>query len=163
MLINNLPEVQNLREVCYFTLLHPQTDNITMPPDPRTITCSFVEMINSRNPEGLRDLMAENHLFTDSLGQTVEGKETMYAAWKDYFRMAPDYEIVCEKMLRSGNTVVILGRARGTCAFEGRLSPANHWEIPAAWKAVIRKNRVAQWQVYADNEPVRRILAAAKF
>ncbi len=134
-----------------------------MPPSPLTITRSFVAMINARNAEGLRDLMAENHLFTDSLGQTVEGQEAMYAAWKAYFRMAPDYEIVCEKMLCAGNTVVILGRARGTCAPGGSLSPANHWDVPAAWKAVIRKNRVAQWQVYADNEPVRRILAAAKF
>lgn len=134
-----------------------------MSSDPLTITNSFMEKINARNPEGLRDLMAENHLFTDSLGQTIEGREAMYEAWKAYFRMMPDYEIVCEKILSSGNTVVILGRARGTCAFEGRLSPANHWDIPAAWKAVIRNNRVAEWQVYADNEPVRKILQAAKF
>lgn len=134
-----------------------------MPSNPIAVTRSFVEMINAHNPEGLRDLMAGNHRFTDSLGQTTEGKEAMYAAWKAYFHMMPDYEIVCEKMLCTGDTVVILGRAGGTCAFEGQLSPANHWDIPAAWKAVIRKNRVAEWQVYADNEPVRKILQAAKF
>lgn len=135
----------------------------TMPSNPLAVTRSFVEMINARNPEGLRDLLAGNHRFTDSLGQTIEGKEAMYDAWKTYFRMTPDYEIICEKMLRSGATVVILGRARGTYAPGGSISPANHWNVPAAWKAVIRNNRVAEWQVYADNEPVRKIIEAAKF
>ena len=38
------------------------------------------------------------------------------------------------------------------------LRPENRWEIPAAWQANIRGERVAVWRVFADLEPVRRIL-----
>lgn len=32
------------------------------------------------------------------------------------------------------------------------------WRIPAAWRAVVAGDRIAEWQIYADNEPVREIL-----
>ena len=32
------------------------------------------------------------------------------------------------------------------------------WEIPAAWKAVVRDGLVAHWQVFADNQPVRKLM-----
>jgi hypothetical protein len=34
--------------------------------------------------------------------------------------------------------------------------------MPAAWKAVILGDRVAEWRVFADNKPVYEILAARR-
>ena len=35
---------------------------------------------------------------------------------------------------------------------------ATKWQTPAAWKARIRGPLVAEWRVYADNEPIRAIM-----
>jgi len=32
------------------------------------------------------------------------------------------------------------------------------WTVPTAWRAVVRNGQVAEWQVYADNEPLRASL-----
>ena len=51
----------------------------------------FMERINRRDAEGLAALMTEDHVFTDSLGQTVRGREKMRAGWKGYFAFCPDF------------------------------------------------------------------------
>jgi hypothetical protein len=38
------------------------------------------------------------------------------------------------------------------------LPKGNFWKTPAAWRAVIKEGKVAVWQVYADNEPIRAIM-----
>jgi hypothetical protein len=53
----------------------------------------------------------------------------------------------------------MLGKAAGTYAVDGQLPLENHWELPAAWKAVVRDGQVSHWQVYADNQPVRDIMS----
>ena len=56
----------------------------------------------------------------------------------------------------------LFGTARATYAPGGSFAPENRWEIPAAWSVVVRDGRIAEWQVYADNSPVYRILEAAR-
>jgi SnoaL-like domain len=112
-------------------------------------------------------MMTEDHLFVDSLGATVRGREAMRGAWNGYFRLFPDYQIAIELQLARGAVVLACGSARGTY---GALPPAvrapqevqraSSWSAPAAWRAVVRDGRVAEWQVYCDNEPARRVLAA---
>ena len=41
---------------------------------------------------------------------------------------------------------------------DGRLEAENRWETPAAWRAVIEHDRVAEWRVYADLEPLRAVM-----
>jgi len=45
----------------------------------------------------------------------------------------------------------------------GELLPKNHWEIPAAWKAVVQRGRISEWRVYADNEPVWKIMGVKRY
>lgn len=52
------------------------------------------------------------------------------------------------------NVVALLGTAQGTYSVRGHMLAENHWEIPAAWKAVVHRGRVSEWRVYADNDPV---------
>ena len=73
-----------------------------------------------------------------------------------------DYSIEVESTLCDGPVVVLFGMARGTYAPDGALRAKNRWETPAALRAVIEDGKVAEWRVYADNEPIRRVIAESK-
>jgi ketosteroid isomerase-like protein len=123
------------------------------------IVLSFIRSINQHDVAKLRELMSEDHLFVDAVGETVRGREQMGNAWKAYFQIIPDYEIIAETLLQEGEIVGVFGTAQGTYAVNGLLLAENHWKIPAAWKAVVKKNLIAEWRVYGDNEPLRNIMA----
>ena len=116
------------------------------------IFLQFVEEINLHDPKALKALMTTDHLFVDSLGQQVQGATLMEHGWKGYFSMCPDYWMRIGDVIAEEETVLAAGAAGGTINGQS-------WQIPAAWKAVIRENKVAEWRVYADNKPVYAILA----
>jgi ketosteroid isomerase-like protein len=120
---------------------------------------AFIDCINAHDVGGLLDLMTEDHLFVDSLGATIRGREPMRSAWSGYFRMFPDYHIEIERQLTQDGVVLACGMARGTHGIEPQ-EPGDSWSAPAAWRATVRGGRVVEWQVYCDNEPARRVLAA---
>jgi ketosteroid isomerase-like protein len=112
----------------------------------------FVAAINRHDAQGLAALMAPDHLFVDSLGNGVEGPVRMEAGWRGYFAMCPDYWIRADHVVADDSIVLAAGEAGGTIDGAG-------WRTPAAWKAVVRDGRVAEWRVFADNKPVYEILA----
>jgi hypothetical protein len=75
--------------------------------------------------------------------------------------MVPDYSIIVEEIFCDGPVVVMLGKARGTYSTDGELKAENRWETPAAWRAVVEGGLVAEWRVYADNEPMRKLMRQA--
>ena len=81
----------------------------------------------------------------------------MKEGWQKYFQIFPDYLIEIENILENGDNVGIFGTASGSYVTSG--NQRSEWKIPAAWRAVIRKEKVKHWQVYADNEPVWKILS----
>jgi ketosteroid isomerase-like protein len=105
--------------------------------------------------------MTPGHRFIDALGQAVEGREKMQAAWKGYFGMVPDYTITIKEVYGHGPVVVMLSEVGGTYAPDGKMQPENRWKIPAALRARVEDGKVAEWRVYADNEPMRRLTARA--
>jgi ketosteroid isomerase-like protein len=119
----------------------------------------FVEAINARDLDAICGLMSESHRFVDSSGAVFEGREAMRVGWTHYFRMVPDYTIRVEHCFESGSQVVLLGSAGGTYTPDGVLREEGRWSTPAAWYAVVEEEHVARWQVYADNEPIRRRMA----
>jgi ketosteroid isomerase-like protein len=126
---------------------------------PRDVVLAFVEKINAHDVEGLCALMTDTHLFIDSVNSRVRGRERMRAAWLAYFHMVPDFTIEITHVMPTGSTVGLFGRARGTFSPDGRVLERNRWELPSAWRAVVQGTRVAEWQVYADNEPVRLLMS----
>jgi uncharacterized protein (TIGR02246 family) len=124
------------------------------------IAHAFVNAINHRNPEEIASLMTEDHVFIDSLGTRVTGRQNMQKGWEGYFSMVPDYTITIDETLADGSVVVMLGAAQGTYSSGGPLKPENRWQTPAAWRVVVRGSLIAEWRVYADNEPIRRIMAS---
>jgi len=118
----------------------------------------FLDRINQRDADRLAELMTENHTFIDSLGQAVQGREAMRAAWHAYFDFCPDYSVTCDKILAGGNVVAAFGTAGGTIAVNGKLPSENRWRIPAAWKAIVENDLVKEWRVYCENKPVYEIV-----
>ncbi len=53
----------------------------------------FLELINERNVDKLAEMMTEDHVFIDSLGRAVRGREKMRTAWHGYSAFCPDYRV----------------------------------------------------------------------
>jgi ketosteroid isomerase-like protein len=111
---------------------------------------SFVDAINAHDAAAVVALTTPDHRFIDSLGNTIAA-EKLRAAWDGYFQMVPDYRITVTRYVPDGTTVLAYGTAAGS--YERK-----PWSTPAAWRAVIRDRKVAEWQVYADNEPIRGLM-----
>jgi ketosteroid isomerase-like protein len=118
----------------------------------------FVAAINRHDVEAICQLMTRDHTFIDSGGDIYSGIDKMRQGWIGYYKMFPDYTIDISEVFVSGETVVMLGKASGTYTSDGNLKPDNHWQIPAAWKAVVVGEKVKVWQVFADNSSVVEII-----
>ncbi|MGA8104003.1 MAG: nuclear transport factor 2 family protein [Candidatus Acidiferrales bacterium] len=129
---------------------------------PVEIVLQFLERINQRDVDKLAELMTEDHVFIDSLGHSVRGREKMRTGWQGYYAFCPDYWVSHEQILQNANTVAVFGSAGGTIAANGKLRPENKWRIEAAWLAVVENQLVKEWRVYADNKPVYDIMARSK-
>ncbi|HTZ48632.1 MAG TPA: nuclear transport factor 2 family protein [Verrucomicrobiae bacterium] len=126
--------------------------------EPVAVVLAFMEAINTRDLEKLCALMSEDHLFVDALGTEVRGRDAMRNAWKIYFQWFPDYRISHEEIFSEGAVVAAFGSAQGTYAKNNQLVKENHWNMPAAWRAVVHDGLVEQWRVYADNQAARKVM-----
>jgi ketosteroid isomerase-like protein len=130
-----------------------------MPPiSPLDVVLRFEEVINSHSAEAISGMMTADGAFIDSLGNRLQGTEKLRAAWEGYFKMVPDYSISHSEIFADGNTVGVFGSAQGTFSKDGQFDKANFWKTPAAWRAEVKDGKIALWQVYADNEPIRAIM-----
>jgi uncharacterized protein (TIGR02246 family) len=127
-----------------------------------SVAKEFVRAINRHDVEAMAELMAPRHRFVDSMGQVVEGRESVRVAWGGYFRMVPDYSISVEEIFSKGPVVLMVGVAKGTYTADGWLREENGWKTPAAFRASIKDGKVAEWRVYADNEPMRQRMRTGK-
>jgi uncharacterized protein (TIGR02246 family) len=127
--------------------------------EPVAVVLAFLNAINSRDVDKISALMTDDHLFVDGTGNQMKGKETMRKGWDGYFKLFPDYRVSHEDILSQGEVVAVFGSAEGTYAPDGKILKQNHWNIPAAWKAVVKEGLVKEWRVYADNQPVRKLMA----
>jgi ketosteroid isomerase-like protein len=132
--------------------------NVRMNNSAESVAHAFVRAINRQDVDGLVALMAPEHRFIDSLGNTVVGREKMRAGWAGYFKMVPDYSIAIEESLSDGTVALMLGIAEGTYAPAGKLKSENRWKTPIALRALIEDGLVEEWRVYADNEPLRNLM-----
>ncbi len=88
--------------------------------------------------------------FIDSLGNPIQRNFASHG--QAIFKMVPDCPIP-----HSGSLpIAVFGSAQGTFSRDGQLRKEDVWKTPAAWRAVIKEGKIAVWQVYAGNEPIRR-------
>jgi ketosteroid isomerase-like protein len=116
----------------------------------------FIDCINAHDVERLAALLTPDHRFIDSLGSVVLSRDAVCEGWRQYFQMVPDYRIDINRSLTDQDHMVLLGSASGTYSRRGDVSAEDAWITPAAWHAIVRDALIAEWQVYADNEPIRQ-------
>jgi len=126
---------------------------------PQSVTNAFVRAINRQDADGITALMTPGHRFVDSLGNIVEGRDNMRKAWTSYFLMVPDYTLAIEETYETGPVVLLVGVAQGTYAQRGRVSQSNFWKTPIAIRAQVEDGLIAEWRIFADNEPIRKLMA----
>ena len=125
---------------------------------PIDVVLKFEQAINHHSPDAICSMLTEDSLFIDSLGNQISGIERQRSAWSGYFKMVPDYAISHSEVFANADTVCMLGTAQGTFAKNGQLKTENFWKTPAAWRAVVHGDKIAVWQVFADNEPIRALM-----
>jgi ketosteroid isomerase-like protein len=121
----------------------------------------LVAAINSRDADAVAARLSSDHRFIDTLGVVICGRESLRAGWRQYFRLVPDYHIELQQLLSEGELALMVGTAGGTYSGDGTLQARNAWSAPSAFRALVREGLVSEWQVYADNEPIRRCMRAA--
>ena len=130
---------------------------------PQETTERFVAAINAHDIDRLIALMTLDHRFIDSLGAVVEGRDAVREGWKFYFGMVPDYGLEIRRCFMSehgATEVMLVGMASGSYQSNCVMLPSFSWATPVALRAVVRNEQIAEWQVYADNEPIREQMRA---
>jgi ketosteroid isomerase-like protein len=117
--------------------------------DVKRIALQFNDCINARDINGLARLMADDHAFIDSEGNTVSGKENCLNAWRGFFKAFPDYKNSFTTFINKGDLVTIAGYS--TCS-DDRLAG------PALWTARVRDGKLVEWRVYTDTADNRQRL-----
>ena len=126
--------------------------------EPLDVAMDFITRINTGDVDAICEVMTADHVFQDALGERFIGREKMREGWGAYFKMVADYQVHAEEFFQTGERLAIFGSASGVCAGNGKASGNNFWEVPAAWRVVIRDGLIAEWRVYADNQPLRKLM-----
>jgi ketosteroid isomerase-like protein len=115
----------------------------------------LVQCINGRDIAGILALVSEDHLFVDSLGGRVQGRTQLEQAWREFFRLCPDYAIAVETSIAEGDRVGLFGAAHGTIVAGGERAP---WRAISAWLSMVQAGRVREWRVFADLKQLYEVL-----
>jgi hypothetical protein len=78
---------------------------------PVEVVLQFLDRINQHEADKLAELMTPEHVFIDSLGQSVRGREKMRTGWQSYFAFCPDYWVAHEEIFQHGDLVAVFGAA----------------------------------------------------
>lgn len=149
----------------YLGILHeshkPASNNTSIEDsygDSTEIVKEYIKRINIHDIDGLLEMTSENASFVDSMGINTTGKYEMKKAWEVMLQFFPDYNLVIKDIIAKNGMVAVFGTARGTLAAGGRILAENKFEIPASWTATVEKGKISKWRVYADNQPVRKLI-----
>jgi ketosteroid isomerase-like protein len=124
-----------------------------MPQDSAPSTAlAFNDCITRRDIDSLAKLMTNDHVFIDTEGNSVSGKEACIRAWTSFFEAFPDYRNVFEAVTVSCDEVIALGHS--VCG-DDRLAG------PAIWLAKVTGGSVSQWRVLEDTAANRALLRIA--
>jgi peptidase E/ketosteroid isomerase-like protein len=118
----------------------------------------FINRINHHNIDKMLELVNDDVTFIDSMGIHTNNKDNMYKAWDLFLTFFPDYQVKIHEIISRDGVVAVFGKASGTLVTNGRIDNENRFEIPASWNAEITDGRISRWQVFADNEPVRKLI-----
>jgi ketosteroid isomerase-like protein len=117
---------------------------------PTEIALAFADAINSKDIERLAELMTDDYKFIDGDGSEYVGKEQMKVGWKEHLELIPDLTLTVLMHFEEKDTVVLVGMSRGTIIQNGELKSENSWQVPSAWRVLVKSEKVVEWQLYAN-------------
>jgi dipeptidase E len=126
--------------------------------DSLSVVKEYISRINHHDLPGMLQITDDNAVFIDSMGINTSGREEMEKAWDVFLTFFPDYSINIKDIISKNGMVAVFGTAKGTVATGGRILDENKFEIPASWTATVKNGKITKWRVYADNQPVRKLL-----
>jgi limonene-1,2-epoxide hydrolase len=116
---------------------------------PINVALAFVSAINAADFTKLRELMTDDHTFTDAKGHTFSGADKMIAGWQQFLEAYPNYEINVGRHFATRDEAALFGEATGKWRVNGTVLPQS-WKVPAAWFAEIKGGKIKRWRVYCD-------------
>jgi peptidase E/ketosteroid isomerase-like protein len=126
--------------------------------DSAKVVAEYIKRINEHDIDAMLELTNENAAFIDSMGINTSGKNNIRSAWDVLLTFFPDYTVRVKDIISKNGMVAVFGTAKGTLATDGRILDENKFEIPASWTAIVEGGKIQKWRVYADNEPVRKLI-----
>ena len=102
----------------------------------------FNDLINTRDIDGLSQMMTDDHIFIDTAGQRISGKPACVRAWTGFFAAFPDYRNHFERMIECEGVILVDGRS--ACSDPRLIGPA-------LWAVKLRDDLVSEWRVLQDN------------
>lgn len=126
--------------------------------DSTEIVRKYIKLINEHDIPGLLEMTSSDAIFIDSMGINTEGRTEMRKAWDVLLTFFPDYNVQVKDIISKNGMVAVFGTARGTLATDGRILAENKFAIPASWTATVTNGKISKWRVYADNQPVRKLI-----
>jgi ketosteroid isomerase-like protein len=109
------------------------------------VVLAFNAAINRCDLAGLGRLMADDHRFIDTAGDTVIGKPACLEAWRGFFESFPDYRNVFDNV-RSSSDGIVEVHGRSECSVAALAGPAR-------WRAVVADGLVVEWRVFDATGP----------
>jgi ketosteroid isomerase-like protein len=108
------------------------------------VVLAFNAAINRGDLPGLGRLMADDHRFIDTAGNTFAGKPACLEAWRGFFASFPDYRNVFDNVhsnVHSGHGGIVEVHGRSECSVAALSGPAR-------WRAVVADGLVVEWRVF---------------
>ena len=128
----------------------------------KAIVISFVKAINDHDVDEISNLMSEDHIFIDGLGNKSVGKKGMKEGWTAYYELFPDYQIEITDIIENVSAIGLFGYASATYKNLANKSNSNFWRTPASWKAIVENKKIKHWQVYCDYSNLLKIIEKNK-
>jgi hypothetical protein len=117
--------------------------------DPKSTALRYNKCINNQDLEGLKCLMAKNHVFIDREDKIFTGPTISdhINGWRGFFSNFPDYKNTFIRVELRDNVVILHGYAVWS-----KEEPTKDYVI---WTAKIEDDLVAEWRIYKDTEENR--------
>jgi ketosteroid isomerase-like protein len=124
----------------------------------KEIVLAFVKAINDHDIDKIYDLIPEDHIFIDGSGEKHVGKIDMKEGWQNYYQMFPDYNVDITDIVENSLVIGLFGYASATYKKSKDKTNSNFWKTPAAWKAIVKNEKIKHWQVYCDYTRLMEII-----
>lgn len=113
---------------------------------PEVTALEFVECINTGDLDGIVALTASTYTFIDMEGDVyvAETAEAIRESWNEYLSANPDYRIIVQQVLRSGDGVAIVGQTIGS-----HLDPDVERKELVLWTAKLVDGCISEWRIYS--------------